>query len=486
MPEDELNRQTRPVNATDNAKAGDVRVERKLDEQKQSKGWGKKILATVMAVLGVTILICGGMLTGVLWQQKLDAGKSPESNSGTETETDQLIEGGGGGKLVGDVALIPQDDQLTLGLLKLHNVQENSCFSSLSVRYALEMLREGTEGETKAQIDQLLGTTTTPKYENVAEHLSVANALWLQDEFAGAVKTEYVDALRNKFGAEVKQDSFQSAVNINRWIEDESFGMLKDVMQDSDVRSLQVLLANVLAIDMDWENKFLDVSTDGHYFNYNSELGETNPKYTTMQGYGGNDEYYNLAAEATVFAKDLKEYNGTQLQFVAIMPSGDLTNFIQNLSNEQINRLLIGMRRAVRQNDTYNFSFASYIPKFSISSGIDDLIADLKTLGVTEAFEPGANLSKITEAPLTIGKALQKTQFDFSEDGIRAAAVTMMGGFGAGGDGPIPSSVRIVVSINKPFLYLVRDAKTGDIWFVGTVYEPNLWENDHAQYGRPY
>lgn len=79
-----------------------------------------------------------------------------------------------------------------------------------------------------------------------------------------------------------------------------------------------------------------------------------------------------------------------------------------------------------------------------------------------------------------------ETQFDFSEEGVRAAAVTLMGGFGSGGDYLIPSSVDIVVSINKPFLYLVRDVKTGDVWFMGTVYEPNLWENDHVQYGQPY
>ena len=31
-------------------------------------------------------------------------------------------------------------------------------------------------------------------------------------------------------------------------------------------------------------------------------------------------------------------------------------------------------------------------------------------------------------------------------------------------------------------MHLIRDKKTGEIWFVGTVYEPNSWENDKADY----
>lgn len=38
------------------------------------------------------------------------------------------------------------------------------------------------------------------------------------------------------------------------------------------------------------------------------------------------------------------------------------------------------------------------------------------------------------------------------------------------------------VKIDNPFMYLIRDKETGEIWFVGTVYEPNSWEDDEADY----
>ena len=69
---------------------------------------------------------------------------------------------------------------------------------------------------------------------------------------------------------------------------------------------------------------------------------------------------------------------------------------------------------------------------------------------------------------------------DLSEEGIKAAAVTAFGGKGAAG--PLVNRMIITIAINHPFLYLVRDKATGDIWFVGTVYDPTLWSSVSSQY----
>ena len=65
---------------------------------------------------------------------------------------------------------------------------------------------------------------------------------------------------------------------------------------------------------------------------------------------------------------------------------------------------------------------------------------------------------------------------EFSNMGIKAGAATIMGGAGGGGsffeylwDVPVET---IDLTFDKPFLYLIRDKNSGEIWFVGTVYEP--------------
>lgn len=453
-----------------------------------SEGRSRKAFYGVVAVALAVILIGGSLMAGAFMQRREDA-EGSLGGDGTLT-TEELIAGGGGGKPVEKVVPVAQDDKLTLELLKLHNTEENSCYSPLSIRYALEMLREGAEGETKTQIDNLLGNITAMRYENIDGHMSLANSLWMQTAWQDKIKPEYQKDLKQKFGAEVKVDDFRSAANINGWIETNTLGMMKDALTNEDVEGLNAALVNVLAIDMNWQTQYDELSTFGGFFNFDkldvdkdTDVDQDQYKYTTMQRYGGEDVYYNLSADATVLAQDLKEYNGTRLQFVAMMPE-DLPSFVQKVNNNDINRLLGGLRRAVPQNDTYEFSFTAYIPKFGIEGGIADLIEDLRELGVVDAFEvEKAKLTKITDEPFAIDAATHKTKFDFTEEGIRAAAVTIAGGKGAaGGPGPIPSSVRIVVSINKPFMYLVRDVKTGEIWFAGTVYDPNHWADDKAMY----
>jgi len=193
-------------------------------EKPEKPAKGGKALKIAAGVVAAALLIVGGMFVGAFWQRKESADKLAES--GAEV-TDETLLGGGGGVPMKNVKLIPEDDKLALAFLKLHNTRENSCYSPLSMRYALEMLREGADGETKAQIDELLGGAVATRYENVAEHLSLANSLWVRPGWEDKIQEDYKKTLKENFGAEVKTDNFQSAENMNRWIEDNTLGLMK-------------------------------------------------------------------------------------------------------------------------------------------------------------------------------------------------------------------------------------------------------------------
>ena len=101
-------------------------------------------------------------------------------------------------------------------------------------------------------------------------------------------------------------------------------------------------------------------------------------------------------------------------------------------------------------------------------------------MGIIDAFDENlADFSNISDTQLYVSDALHKANIDFTEKGIKAAAVTviyMTCGVALEDERPIE------ININKPFLYVIRDKKTGEIWFIGTVYEPNSWENDKVNY----
>ena len=42
----------------------------------------------------------------------------------------------------------------------------------------------------------------------------------------------------------------------------------------------------------------------------------------------------------------------------------------------------------------------------------------------------------------------------------------------------------IIIDIDHPFLFLIRDKASQDIWFIGAVYQPNLWSDDASTYSR--
>ena len=85
--------------------------------------------------------------------------------------------------------------------LRLENKSENVMYSPLSIKYALSILRDGAKGETKDEIETALGDDTLMKYQNVPEKLSLANALFVNTNFTGSVRDDYIDAVNEKYNA---------------------------------------------------------------------------------------------------------------------------------------------------------------------------------------------------------------------------------------------------------------------------------------------
>ena len=103
---------------------------------------------------------------------------------------------------------------------------------------------------------------------------------------------------------------------------------------------------------------------------------------------------------------------------------------------------------------------------------------DLNKLGVTDVFDSKkADLSKLSDAKgVYINHASHKANIDFSNDGIKAAAATAVGGMGSAAGGfdylyEVPVET-IDITFDKPYLYLIRDKASGEVWFTGTVYNP--------------
>ena len=182
--------------------------------------------------------------------------------------------------------------------------------------------------------------------------------------------------------------------------------------------------------------------------------------------------------EVKVFAKDLKEYDGMTLQYVDIMPKEEeLSSYIDNVKAEDLNNIIKGLKEI--KIDNFKEGVATIIrgdiPLFKYDYQLQ-LVEDLKKLGIKDVFGDKADLSNMVEGDAAINKAVHKAEIEFSNEGIKAAAATAEGGFGATRGGfeylyLIPTE-EIDVTFNKPYMYIIRDKDSGEVWFTGTVYEP--------------
>ena len=450
-----------------------------------------------------------------------------------------------------------------LAFLKLeNNDSKNKIYSPLSIKYALEMLSEGASGETKEQLDNVIGTYQARNYKN-SSNRSFANALFVRDSFN--IEDGYKSKLKNKYNAEVVYDSFSNANRVNDWVKDKTLNLIDKLYSDEDIKKLDFALINALAIDMEWTNLIQAASNSGNgiskglysvsyeHEEYNAfiapienetyrttkfnnsidaksveigatvnkydivnDLGKENIKNTIKEEYtewlktdpgcvgetdpdkyadsfieqlnsnykkfeSSTDFYFHDDENVKVFAKDLKEYDGSTLEYVGIMPKKtSLSDYIKDMDAQKINNIINSLKYV---DDISNYEegvvtkITGFIPLFKYDYKLD-LMKDLKSLGIVNVFDKeNANLDVMTKNKNTyISSASHKANIEFSNEGIKAAAVTDIGGLGDASCGfehkyKVPVK-EIDLTFNNPYLYLIRDKNTGEIWFVGTVYEP--------------
>ena len=423
------------------------------------------ITLIVIAVLIIILLILG------IFALKLSE-RTVEKNTATSGSSISSTE---------DVVL-EDDSDFTYSFLKLENQSEknkNIIYSPLSIKYALKLLVEGAEGNTKDEIEKILDGEDLTKYENIDEVLSLANAVFIKDTFKDNVLDSYKDTIEEKYNAEIIYDEFKEAKNVNKWVEDKTFNIIKDFLKDEQVQdpNLKMILVNALAIDMEWKTRFDTDNT--HSGTFDADGNNLEAAFMHKSETKSEDISYKIEDDVTVLAMDLEEYDGVQLEFDAIMPNEkSLDEFISSNTKEKIDGYLSNLKSASDTKDGLDIA----IPKFDFDYSIK-LKDELVLMGMEEAFTQNADFSNITgDKSLFVSDALHKADIEFSEDGIRAAAVTAM-------MMNLKSMIMeqkhpIDITIDKPFMFVIRDKDTGEVWFTGSVYEPVLWEDVKAEYER--
>lgn len=365
---------------------------------------------------------------------------------------------------------------------------DNVFFSPLSISAALSLTYEGARGETLSEFEHVLGIPTDtpdgpasdwgrPQYheamggvlntldgEGKPYELSVANALW--GEQSMPFRPQFVDTLNANYDAGLELVDFKAQPErqrerINDWVATRTHDRIQDLMPEDSVDGLtRLVLVNAIYFKAEWSNQFYEGATRDEDFYRSADDAVQIPMMRHGQerfSFGDFDGYDALALP----------YKGRDLSMVALLPDehDGLAALEEQLSPELIEQTIAGMAHQ---------SCNVWLPKWEATLDYD-LIPALKELGMERAFDPQradfTGLSESAEAEgICITGAFHKAFIAVDENGTEAAAAT---GIAAGLASAAPPQEVFDFRADHPFIYLIRDNRTGAILFMGRVTDPS-------------
>ena len=375
------------------------------------------------------------------------------------------------------------DGEFTLNLIKAvnENKKENYLISPYSIELALNMLREGASGNTLNELNSALGNRNINN-SIIKDRISIANAVFIKNKYKPYILSNYYNKLKKNYDSEILYDNFKTPKVINDWVNEKTYGMIDNVINRIDDNFI-LGIVNAIAIDVKWNIPFDCSSTTSETFNQSESK---NMQVEMMHKSFKNEGYKYLENDnATGVIIPYKKYNtkgeevysgGNNLEFIAILPKDNILDYINNLTNAELSNLESSAMEA-----SNNFEINLSLPRFKYDYNLDNFKEVLNKLGIISAFNSeNADFTKIIPRNSNIenvyvGDAVHKTHIDLNENGTKAAAVTF---FGMYSSTAIQENESINIVFNKPFIYMIRDAKTKEMLFFGTVYEPNKWNGN--------
>jgi serpin B len=354
----------------------------------------------------------------------------------------------------------------------------NLFFSPYSISTALAMTYAGAAGETASQMAATLhftlpAETLHPAFnayaldlqaraEQVTDgtplELSIANSLWGQQGFP--FLEQFLDLLAENYGAGMRLVDYENDPEgarkaINDWVSDETRERIRDLIPQGAIDAMtRLVLANAIYFKAEWHNPFEESATVSEPFHLLDGSTVEIPMMHQSESYG-----YVLGDGYQAIELPYRYGNASML---IIMPDeGQFEGVEEQLSPEMITDLLGRL--------TYGRVNLS-LPKFTYESefNLNEALADL---GMTDAFDPDrADFSGMDGArDLYISQVLHKAFVSVDEKGTEAAAATaiIMEVTSA------PIGEPITFTVDRPFIYIVRDQQTGTILFLGRVENPS-------------
>ena len=373
-----------------------------------------------------------------------------------------------------------------------HLAQEgegNLFYSPYSLYTALGVVYAGAAGNTATEFQDVMGLedpadrfhrnlntldltllndSVRPEAENSKAEgfrptLSVANGLWIQDGLE--VLPGFLNTVTANYGTGLAQLDFRDSPDeavaaINQWVDEATQGKIMQVIsRDSITGDTSLVVTNAVYFKGDWEDKFSEeLTTDEPFF-----LLDGQETQAPMMFQRNN---YRWQVDDGYQAVELP-YEGKTFALLVLMPDeGTFETFEQTLTGERLQAITDNLNRSkvILRMPRFKLDYS-----FSAKKG-------LQALGLADAFHMenadfrpiAGRLKGVPIEAIWIEDAVQKSFVEVNEEGSEAAAATAVI-VGVPDSKPQPP---VEVTIDRPFIFLLRHSPTGAVLFMGRVLDP--------------
>uniref|UniRef100_A0A8C0U5B2 Ovalbumin-like n=1 Tax=Cyanistes caeruleus TaxID=156563 RepID=A0A8C0U5B2_CYACU len=351
--------------------------------------------------------------------------------------------------------------------LRSQNVQENVCYSPLLIISTLSMVYIGAKDNTKAQIEKCgtsvsihtslkdIFTQITKPSDNYS--ISIASRLYAEEKYP--ILQEYIQCVKELYKGGLESISFQTAAEksrklINSWVESQTNGSIKNILQPSSVSSqTDMILVSAIYFKGLWEKAFKEEDTQTVPF----RISEQESKPVKMMSQTGTFKVAEIPSEKCRILE--LPYASGRLSLWVLLPD-DISGL------EQLETAITpeNLKEWTSSSKMEERKIKVYLPRMKIEEKYN-LTSVLKSLGITDLFSSSANLSGISSAEsLKVSGAFHEAFVEIYEAGSKVVRSS-----GAGID---DTSVSEEIRADHPFLFLIKHNPSDSILFFGRCFSP--------------
>ena len=379
--------------------------------------------------------------------------------------------------------LVAANTKLALKLFnELRLEGKNIMISPLSISIAMAMALNGAAGanlnemKTVLEYDSMTMEDINLGFYNLINSLievdkdmilSIADSVWIKKEFEHFVKDGYLLTLTDSYSAQPYTLDFSdesSLEEINNWVSDNTNGKIKKIIDKIGSEAVMFLI-NAVYFNSAWTVAFDEEK------NYEGIFTKSSGEKVSVEYMRFINQMLEYGRTETLRIVRLP-YGRGKLSFYGIIPQIDKT--INEVVAEIVEN---GFEKYL--NVLYACPVNVTLPKFKFEYS-KSLVEAFKLLGMTKAFDEASldrelfeNIAEL-DPPyfLYINEVMHKTFIEVSESGTEAAAVTEVE-IDVGDTGDVPPEPEGFFG-TRPFIYIIRDDRSGTILFMGKVEDPTV------------